>query len=207
MVSARVKGGLGAALVVAALGYAAIAQNLPAPPPTPPMPAAEAQRTRAWDFTLTAIDGAPLPLARYRGQVVLLVNTASFCGLAPQFEGLKQIYADYAAKGFTVIAVPSGNFKDQEYGSNKAIADHCRVTMGVKFPLAEKSEVVGPKAIPIYRWAAARFPEGERPHWNFHKYLIGRDGRLVAAFGSRTVPTDPKITGAIEAALRAPRRG
>lgn len=194
-----VLGAFGALSAVAAIAWA----RLPSIPPTPPMPAAEAAVRTAWDFNLTAIDGDPLPMQRFRGQVVLLVNTASFCGFTPQYDGLQNIHDAYAARGFTVLGVPSGDFKGQEYGSNKEIAGFCKAK-GVRFPLAEKSEVVGARAIPIYRWAAAKLGPDQTPKWNFHKYLIGRDGKLIAAFGTRTEPGDPKVRAAIEAALKAP---
>jgi len=186
-------------------GLAAIAwAQLPSIPPTPPMPAAEAARRSAWDFNLVAIDGEPLPMSRFKGKVVLLVNTASFCGFTPQYDGLQKVHDAYAARGFTLLGVPSGDFKGQEYGSNKEIAGFCKAK-GVRFPLAEKSVVVGAGAIPLYRWAAAKLGPDDTPRWNFHKYLIGRDGRLIAAFGSRTEPGDPKLRAAIEAALKAPK--
>ena len=193
---------LGAAAVIAigvvtAVGYA----QFPNVPDTPPMAAAEAAKRSAWDFNLVAIDGAPLPMAKFKGQVVLLVNTASMCGFTPQYEGLQKVQDSYAKRGFTVVGVPSGNFKGQEYGSNGEIAAFCK-SKAVKFPLAEKSDVVGPQALPIYRWAAAKLGQQNTPKWNFHKYLIGRDGRLIAAFGTRTAPTDPKVTSAIEDALK-----
>jgi glutathione peroxidase len=198
----RKKTALGIAGALSALAAVAWAQ-LPSVPPTPPMPAAEAAQRTAWDFNLVAIDGEPLPMQQFRGKVVLLVNTASFCGFTPQYAGLQKTQDAYAARGFTVLGVPSGDFKNQEYGSNKEIAGFCKAK-GVRFPLAEKSEVVGPRAIPIYRWAAAKLGAENTPRWNFHKYLIGRDGRLIAAFGTRTEPTDPKVRAAIEAALKAP---
>jgi glutathione peroxidase len=191
--------GAAAICALAAVAYA----QFPSIPPTPPMAAAEAAKRTAWDFNLVAIDGEPLPMAKFRGKVVMLVNTASFCGFTPQYEGLQKIQTDYAAKGFTVLGVPSGNFKEQEYGSNKDISEFCKAKFGIKFPLAEKSDVVGAKAIPLYRWAAAKLGPDNTPRWNFHKYLIGRDGRLIAAFGTRTDPGDPKIRAAIEAALKA----
>ncbi len=192
-------------LLAGAFCYTAYAQF--APPKIVAMPAAEAARRTAWDFNLVAIDGAPLPLAKFKGEVVLLVNTASFCGFTPQYEGLQKLHAGYAPRGFTVLGVPSGNFKGQEYGSNSEIAGFCKSKFGIKFPLAEKADVVGDNAIPIYRWAAARLGPRNAPQWNFHKYLIGRDGRLIAAFGSRTDPSDPKLAAAIEAALKAPAKG
>ncbi|SFS12672.1 glutathione peroxidase [Sphingomonas jatrophae] len=187
----------GFVLAGAAVGYA----QFPKTPPTPPLPTAQAARLTAWDFRLTAIDGAPMPLSQYRGKVVLLVNTASFCGFKKQFAGLQQLQDTYAKRGFVLIGVPSGSFKDQEYGSNKEIADHCNTT-GIRFPMAEKAPVVGPGALPIYRWAAAKVGGDNTPRWNFHKYLIGRDGRRVTPFGTMTDPSDPKLHEAIEAALK-----
>jgi len=170
-------------------------------PGTPPL--AEAGTKRATDFELVAIDGEPLPMKAFAGQVVLLVNTASFCGYTPQYDGLQKLQTSYAPKGFTVIGVPSGNFLGQEYGSNKEISGFCKTKFGIKFPLAEKSDVVGARALPIYRWAAAMLGADNTPKWNFHKYLIGRDGRLITAFGSKIAPDDPAVRSAIEAALRS----
>jgi len=184
--------------VMAAVSYA----QFPNVPATPLMSTAEAAKHTAWDFNLTAIDGAPMPMSRFKGDVVLLVNTASMCGFTPQYDGLQKVQDTYAKQGFTIVGVPSGDFKNQEYGSNKEIAAFCK-SKAVKFPLAEKSDVVGPKAIPIYRWAATKLGQQNAPKWNFHKYLIGRDGKLIAAFGTRTEPTDPKVTAAIETALKA----
>ncbi|WP_076073035.1 glutathione peroxidase [Sphingomonas montana] len=191
--------GLAAAGGIAAAAFAAV---FPTPPATPPMAAAEAARKTAWDFNLVAIDGEPMPMKAYRGKVVLLVNTASFCGFKKQFAGLQALQNQYGKAGFTLIGVPSGSFKDQEYGSNKEIADHCQTT-GIKFPMAEKSPVVGAGALPIYKWAAAKVGADNTPRWNFHKYLIGRDGRLIRAFGTATDPTDPALNAAIMTAIRA----
>ena len=169
-------------------------------PTTPPLAGAATKRLS--DFNLVAIDGDPLPMKQFAGKVVLLVNTASFCGYTPQYDGLQKLQTNYAPKGFTVVGVPSGDFLGQEYGSNKEISSFCKAKFGIKFPLAEKGDVVGPKAIPIYRWAAAVLGPDNTPKWNFHKYLIGRDGRLIAAFGSKVAPEDPSVTAAIEAALK-----
>lgn len=196
--------GLGVALACG-VAAAALAVAFPTPPATPPMSAAEAARRTAWDFNLTAIDGEPMPMKAYRGKVVLLVNTASFCGFKKQFAGLQALQDRYGPQGFTLIGVPSGSFKDQEYGSNKEIADHCQTT-GIRFPMAEKSPVVGAQALPIYKWAAAKVGAGDTPRWNFHKYLIGRDGRLIRAFGTTTDPSDPGLNAAIGEALKAPQR-
>jgi len=169
--------------------------------------AAPAAPRTAHDIRMTAIDGKPLPLSRYKGQVMLVVNTASFCGYTPQYEALQKVHEAYRARGFTVLGVPSGDFKGQEYGSNKEIAQFCESKFGIRFPMAEKAAVVGPQAAPFYRWAAAELGPDNVPKWNFHKYLVGRDGRLVAAFPSKVKPDDPQVTAAIEKALAANRRG
>ena len=125
---------------------------------------------------------------------MLLVNTASFCGYTPQYDGLQKLQTSYAAQGFTVVGVPSGDFLGQEYGSNKEISSFCKAKFGIKFPLAEKGDVVGKNALPIYRWAAAVLGPDNTPKWNFHKYLIGRDGRLITAFGTKVTPDAPAVT-------------
>jgi glutathione peroxidase len=181
---------------------AAVYAARPEIPATPPMAAVQAAKMKATDFQLTAIDGAPLPLAKFKGQVVLLVNTASFCGFTPQYEALEKIQTNYKPRGFTVIGVPSGDFAGQEYATNGEIAGFCKSKFGINFPLAEKSDVVGPDALPIYKWAAARLGADKTPKWNFHKYLIGKDGSLVAAFPSKVTPDSPEMRVAIEAALK-----
>ena len=146
----------------------------------------------------------PVRLAQaYRGQVLLVVNTASKCGFTPQFEGLEALHARYRPQGFAVLGFPSGDFKAQEFEDEAQIREFCTLTYGVKFPMFEKVHVVGPQATPLYR--ALESAAGEAPKWNFHKYLIGRDGRLVASFGSRTAPDDRELVAAIEKALKAPR--
>ena len=169
--------------------------------------AAPAAMNSAYDIRMTAIDGKPLPLARYRGQVMMVVNTASFCGYTPQYEALQKVHETYRAKGFTVLGVPSGDFKGQEYGSNREIASFCESKFGIRFPMAEKASVTGANAAPFYRWAAAELGADNVPKWNFHKYLVGRDGQLIAAFPSQVKPDDPQVTAAIKKALAAPKRG
>lgn len=159
----------------------------------------------AYDIRMTTIDGKPLPLSKYKGQVMMVVNTASFCGFTPQYEALQKVHQTYKAKGFTVLGVPSGDFKGQEYGSNKEIAEFCESKFGIRFPLTEKAKVTGPQAAPFYTWAAAKLGADNVPKWNFHKYLVGRDGQLIAAFGTRTKPDAPEVTAAIEKALAAKR--
>jgi glutathione peroxidase len=138
----------------------------------------------------------------YRGQVLLVVNTASKCGFTPQFEGLEALHAKYRGKGFAVLGFPSGDFMEQEFTEEKKIREFCTLTYGVKFPMFEKVHVKGKNANPLYRELEAI--TGEAPKWNFHKYLIARDGRTVKAFGSRTAPNDKALVTAIEAAIAAP---
>lgn len=140
--------------------------------------------------------------ATYAGQVLLVVNTASKCGLAPQFEALEALHSEYAARGFAVLGFPSGDFREQEFEDEGEIRDFCTLTYGVRFPMFERVHVIGPQATGLYRDLAAA-SNGDVPKWNFHKYLIGRDGRLVASWGSRTPPDDPAIVSAIERALGA----
>jgi glutathione peroxidase len=138
----------------------------------------------------------------YSGQVLLVVNTASKCGFTPQFEALEGLHARYKAKGFAVLGFPSGDFMEQEYTDEKKIQEFCTLTYGVKFPMFQKVHVVGDQATPFYK--ALGKATGEVPKWNFHKYLIGRDGKVVANFGSRTKPDAPEVIEAIESALRQP---
>lgn len=146
----------------------------------------------------------PVDLAReYGGDVLLVVNTASKCGLAPQFEALEALNAKYEGRGFAVLGFPSGDFREQEFEDEQQIQQFCTLTYGVKFPMFEKVSVIGDGATPLYR-ELARIT-GESPKWNFHKYLLGRDGTVIANWGSRTPPDDPAIIAAIERALAAPR--
>tara|TARA_R110002020_G_scaffold21373_39_gene72461 strand:- start:7327 stop:7902 length:576 start_codon:yes stop_codon:yes gene_type:complete len=138
----------------------------------------------------------------YGGQVLLVVNTASKCGFTPQYEGLEAMYAKYKDQGFAVLGFPSNDFMGQEPGSEEDIQEFCTLTYGVKFPMFEKVQVRGSGATPLYRDLAAA--TGEAPGWNFHKYLIDREGNVVASFGSRTTPDDPKLVAEIEKQLARP---
>lgn len=139
---------------------------------------------------------------QYGGKVLLVVNTASKCGLAPQFEALEALNAKYQKQGFAVLGFPSGDFKNQEYGDEKQIQEFCTLTYGVKFPMFEKVHVKGDDATPLYRDLIKT--TGDTPEWNFHKYLISRDGRVVGSFASRTVPDDKALVAAIERELKTP---
>ena len=146
-------------------------------------------------------DEQPQNLCQYRGRVLLVVNTASYCGFTPQYEGLEKLYAQYGSRGFTVLGFPSGDFGNQEKVDNKEIAEFCFNTYGVKFPMFAKSSVVGQTANPFFAELAKS--TSQPPKWNFHKYLIDRDGRVVAAFPSTVTPLDRRVTGRIEELLEA----
>ncbi len=157
--------------------------------------------TTAYDFTLTGIDGKPMPLAQFKGHPVLVVNTASECGYTPQYEELEALWNAYRDKGLVIVGVPSNDFGGQEPGTAAEIATFCKVNYGVTFPLADKTVVKGDKADPFYKWAGEQAGMLGRPKWNFHKYLIGADGRFIDWFSTQTKPMGPKIKAAVEKAL------
>ena len=141
-------------------------------------------------------DEKPQSLCQYSGQVVLVVNTASFCGFTSQYEGLEALYARYKTQGLVVLGFPANDFGRQEPGNNRAIADFCENTFGVKFPMFSKTSVVGREANPLYKQLAQK--TGETPQWNFHKYLIGRDGQTVRSYPSTLDPKTPSFVKDIE---------
>ena len=144
-------------------------------------------------------DDAPQNLCQYAGKVVLVVNTASYCGFTGQYEGLEALYAKYQPKGLVVLGFPSNDFGSQEPGDSKQIADFCFNTYGVKFPMFSKSSVSGKDANPLHAELAKI--TGTAPKWNFYKYLIDRSGKVVGSYPSRVGPDDAKLVGAIEKAL------
>ncbi len=160
--------------------------------------AAVAQPQSLHDFTLTGIDGKPMPMAQFDGKVVLLVNTASECGFTPQYENLEVLWQRYRDKGLVIVGVPSNDFGAQEPGQATEIAQFCKVNYGVTFPLADKTVVKGQDVHPLYQWAGEKAGLLGRPKWNFHKYLFARDGSFVDWFSTQTKPDGPKITKALE---------
>jgi len=161
---------------------------------------APASEIRAGAFSFETPEGGRLPLADFAGKPILVVNTATACGYAGQFVGLQGLWTRFGARGLTVIAVPSPDFGNQEPLDGLAIAEAARKNHGVTFPIVAKVHVKGPAAHPFYRWAAAEKP-GAVPGWNFHKYLVGRDGRLLAAYPHTLEPTDPRLVTAIAGEL------
>ncbi len=160
-----------------------------------------ADSATAHDFAFATIEGAPLSLAAFRGKAVLVVNTASFCGYTPQYAGLQKLWERYRARGLVVLGVPSNDFGQQEPGTAQEIKRFCEVNYSIDFPLTEKVAVTGAAAHPFYRWALAELGAAAAPRWNFHKYLVGPDGRLVAWFPTRVAPDAEPLAQAIEAAL------
>lgn len=154
------------------------------------------------DLKLRALDGQELPLAPYKGKVVLVVNVASRCGLTPQYAGLEKLHQQFQDRGFSVLGVPCNQFAAQEPGSEDEIREFCALNYGVTFPLGSKMDVNGASRHPLYRLLAgegAEFP-GDIT-WNFEKFLVGKDGRVLARFSPRTTPEDPALVAAIEKAL------
>jgi glutathione peroxidase len=148
-------------------------------------------------------DGTPQDLCQYAGRVLLVVNTASYCGFTKQYEGLEALYAQYREQGLVILGFPSNDFGQQEPGDAKQIAELCFNTYGVRFPMFDKSAVTGPQANPLY--LQLREATGVSPRWNFHKYLIGRNGRVIAPFSSETEPMGRTLTQAVQQALSAKR--
>lgn len=141
-------------------------------------------------------DGSPMPLCQYAGKVMLVVNTASYCGFTSQYDGLEKLYARLKDKGLVVIGFPSNDFGEQEPGTEKEIAEFCRLIYGVEFPMVGKTVVRGRNANPFYLKLAE--VTGSRPKWNFHKYLINRDGTQVVAYSSLTRPDDRDLLKKID---------
>ena len=151
------------------------------------------------DFRRLASDDQVNLCEAYSGQVLLVVNTASKCGNTPQYDGLEKLYSEYGDQGLVVLGFPSNDFMGQEPGSEEEMAEFCRLTYGVEFPMFEKTTVKGGDAHPFFR--ALADDTGTYPTWNFHKYLIGRDGKVIAEFSPRTKPNDDQLVGAIKTAL------
>jgi glutathione peroxidase len=151
------------------------------------------------DRKLVNLQDESTSLCQFRGKVLLIVNTASECGYTPQYQGLEQLYRRYRDRGLVVLGFPANDFGGQEPGSNRQIADFCQVNYGVSFPLFAKSSVAGAGANPLFRDLASK--TGKPPRWNFHKYLVDRDGATVVSFDTRTEPLDRKLTGEIERLL------
>jgi len=194
---ARRRGALAVAGVAAALLVGAGAARESGAPP---------EDRSVLDFRMKRIDGQKQDLADYAGRVLLLVNVASECGLTPQYEGLEKLYDEKKDEGFAVLGFPANEFAGQEPGSDAEIADFCRSTYGVEFPMFSKIVVKGPGIHPLYeRLTSLPTPLGGEIEWNFQKFLVDRSGHVVARYSPRTPPDDPELVAEIDALLAAER--
>lgn len=157
-----------------------------------------------YDFEALSTSGQPVPLSRYRGQVLLIVNTASACGFTPQFGGLQELHKTYGPRGLAVLGFPCNQFGAQDPGSNEEIAGFCQLNYGVGFPMMAKIDVNGEQAHPLYRWLTAEAPGllgSKAIKWNFTKFLVGKDGQVLKRYAPQDAPA--KLAKDIEAALAA----
>ena len=161
----------------------------------------EASDELAWNFAFPSIDGGVLSLSDFKGRVVLVTNTASFCGYTPQYKGLDALYRSKSGAGLVVVGVPSGDF-NQESADEATVKAFCETRFGIGFPLTAISHVRGPQAAPFYLWVNSQTQW--QPAWNFNKVLIGRDGRVAGTFASGDAPEGPALSRAIETALAQP---
>jgi glutathione peroxidase len=157
-------------------------------------------RITAYAFSFPALEGGDIRLAEYSGRPLMVVNTASLCGYTPQYAGLQELWTEFHDRGLMMIGVPSNDFGGQEPGGASEIKETAQHQYGVTFPIAAKAVVKGPNAHPFYKWAAGIRPR-DVPHWNFHKYLIGRDGYIAEAFPETVEPSDTRVKTAIARAL------
>ena len=151
----------------------------------------------AYDFKFNSIDGGQINLDNYREKVIVIVNVASRCGFTNQYEDLQDIWSNYKEKDLVVVGIPTNNFR-QEPGSNKEIKDFCETNFNINFPMSEKLDVIGNNAHPFYKWAKKNYGKGAIPKWNFHKIIIGKDGKVVTTFSSITRPSSKKFINTIE---------
>jgi glutathione peroxidase len=164
----------------------------------------EKEPTSVLDFTLDTVDGKEVPLSAYRGKVLLLVNTASKCGFTPQYEGLEKLYRKSKDSGLVIIGFPCNEFGKQEPGDDEEILSFCKDTYSVTFPLSTKIRVLGRRATPLYRFLTDEETNPDHAgaiEWNFTKFLVGRDGKVVARFGPKVAPDDEAFVKAIDAEL------
>lgn len=181
--------------VVAAVGHTAYVRK------TDPRHQSGKTHMSAHGFEFKGIDGETLTLSQFKGRAVMVVNTASECGFTPQYTELEALWQRYRDRGLVVLGVPSNDFGAQEPGSESEIKGFCETTYGVDFPLTAKQKVIGGDAHPFYRWVVDQVGEDAAPKWNFHKYLIGREGELVGLWPSKVRPLAPEIIKAIEEEL------
>ena len=155
-----------------------------------------------YDFTVTTIDGKEQSLSQYRGKSLLIVNVASRCGFTPQYKGLEALYQKYKDRGLVVLGFPANNFMGQEPGTNEEIKEFCSLNYGVTFPMFAKISVKGADIHPLYKYLTEQSEAPNAISWNFNKFLVDRNGRVVAYWGSRTAPESKELIAKVEEALR-----
>ncbi len=196
--------GAGLALAACSNGQQTAAETAPKPTPAAHGDADMSNTgTTVHRSDFRSIRGEPLPLADFEGKVVLVVNTASRCGYTGQYAGLQELHDAFADKGFTVLGAPSNDFGAQEPGTEAEILSFCELNYGVDFPLTEKVRVTGPERHAFWQAAVSTLGDAAEPRWNFHKILVGRDGRVLSAYPSAVRPADAELVADIEAALAA----
>ena len=156
----------------------------------------------AYDFNFKDLDGSALNLSEYKGKVLVVVNVASQCGFTKQYEDMQKIWEEYQDKGIVIIGVPSNDFGNQEPGNSKEIKNFCEAKFGITFPMTEKVTVKGSEAHPFYIWAKENHGKAAVPKWNFHKIIIGKNGKIEDTFASITNPSSKKFIKALEKALQ-----
>lgn len=200
-------------VALAAMGLAAVAgialtsgDNATAAPPaplTPPEATPVTEGPYVLGYTMPLLDGQQQDLSAFKGKVILIVNTASRCGLTGQYEGLQELYENKEAEGFVILGFPANNFLGQEPGTDEQIAEFCKKNFGVSFPMFSKVSVKGDDACPLYRQLTSQpDPIGGDIRWNFDKFLVDRDGKVVARFAPRTKPDDSRLLSKIDELLR-----
>jgi glutathione peroxidase len=185
-----------AVLLLAAAAYLQAEEKTP--------PAAKDSVKSIYDFTVIDIDSTPVKLDKYKGHVMLIVNVASKCGFTPQYEGLEKLYRSYKENGLVVLGFPANNFLKQEPGTDAQIKEFCTLTYGVTFPMFSKISVDGKDQHPLYAWLTSKKSNPEFAgdiSWNFNKFLIGRDGKILARFGSQVKPNNEELVKAVKNAL------
>ena len=201
-----VGGGLMALSGAALLASPTTPANVIKSPTDAPMQARNDQPASPLDFTVKTIDGKELSLSEYKGKVVMIVNVASKCGFTPQYEALEKLYKTYANRGFVILGFPANNFHAQEPGTNEQIKQFCTSKFGVTFPMMSKISVAGEDKAPLYHYLTEKKTAGEfagEIGWNFNKFLVDRNGNLIARYNSKTPPEDTQVTQEIEKALDA----
>ena len=155
----------------------------------------------AYKYTFNGIDGSIIDLNEFKNKILVVVNVASRCGYTPQYEELQKLWTNYKDKDLIIIGVPTNNFK-QEPGSNKEIKDFCETNFGINFPMTEKTNVIGKNAHPFYKWAKENYGIGAIPKWNFHKIIVGRNGKVIDTFASFTKPNSKKFLNTINKEIK-----